>query len=94
MRTDSPMYIDSRAPRGARGLKLGMALSIFAMMVSRAPRGARGLKFRVISLMLIKFGSCPSRGTWIEILMSRRPGIGGESCPSRGTWIEISYARC
>ena len=29
-------------------------------------------------------GSCPSRGTWIEILMSRRPGIGGDGRAPRG----------
>ena len=34
--------------------------------------------------------SCPSRGTWIEMLnklYSTMPFA--KSCPSRGTWIEI-----
>ena len=30
------------------------------------------------------FASCPSRGTWIEMLMSRRPGIGGDGRAPRG----------
>ena len=36
------------------------------------------------------YGSCPSRGTWIEIAPAAPVGpVGPWSCPSRGTWIEI-----
>ena len=33
--------------------------------------------------------SCPSRGTWIEIIRALCLPAPKESCPSRGTWIEI-----
>ena len=33
--------------------------------------------------------SCPSRGTWIEMLNGKNIPCLPQSCPSRGTWIEI-----
>ena len=35
---------------------------------SRAPRGARGLKYRPRYVYTLQVVSCPSRGTWIEII--------------------------
>ena len=42
---------DSRAPRGARGLKLGWR-RLFLPAIGRAPRGARGLKHQGIGRVL------------------------------------------
>ena len=51
------------------------------------------MKFgEIVKVALVK-ASCPSRGTWIEILfMLIAPGKMLKSCPSRGTWIEIREA--
>ena len=56
---------------------------------SRAPRGARGLKYRKGYQYTDSQGSCPSRGTWIEIVVGANASDYELSCPSRGTWIEI-----
>ena len=56
----------------------------------RAPRGARGLKSDLRLLRSVDDVSCPSRGTWIEMLgLSKCWTDSNGSCPSRGTWIEI-----
>ena len=56
----------SRAPYGARGLKLIVGLGI-AVAVGRAPYGARGLKFQHLVKVIVNNGSRPVWGAWIEI---------------------------
>ena len=82
-----------RAPRGARGLKFKLPPAL-AGSSCRAPRGARGLKSAPATLCSRPEWSCPSRGTWIEIIGGWRTASSPvRSCPSRGTWIEIPPPR-
>ena len=73
-----------RAPCGARGLKLATAKRDCVKLVGRAPCGARGLKFMMRYAVGVIVMSRPMRGAWIEMLMSRRPGIGGFVAPHAG----------
>ena len=59
-----------RAPYGARGLKSHGVTSMHLEAYSRAPYGARGLKSDNETLQTGSNGSCPVRGTWIEIPMN------------------------
>ena len=56
-----------RAPRGARGLKLGRAVCSVPDRRRRAPRGARGLKSASVRLLRGAGLSRPARGAWIEM---------------------------
>ena len=47
------------------------------------------MKFSACEQLLHKAESCPSRGTWIEIVGLAAKASAAVSCPSRGTWIEI-----
>ena len=48
------------------------------------------MKFTDPAGLGVSYGSCPSRGTWIEIgAAETRCSLCSRSCPSRGTWIEI-----
>ena len=58
---------ESRAPRGARGLKW-VGDQLLNGHDRRAPRGARGLKYLRFDCDRGCGWSCPSRGTWIEIM--------------------------
>ena len=68
-------------------------------MDCRSPHGERGLKFSAARRPSPELASLPSRGAWIEILVSRcalqtfQPSL-----PPRGAWIEIAgpppCARC
>ena len=53
---------DSRAPRGARELKLPVPVSA-PPGARRAPRGARELKHHPVFRMLLGEMSCSARGT-------------------------------
>ena len=57
----------SRAPHGARGLKLLLSILIKKLLWSRAPHGARGLKWDDLAAAGRDRGSRPARGAWIEI---------------------------
>ena len=57
----------SRAPHGARGLKLSADHGI-AHRESRAPHGARGLKPITAREAAEGMESRPARGAWIETL--------------------------
>ena len=85
----SPRPCPSRSPRGERGLKYPPPLQGPQRPPGRSPRGERGLKFRGVGLRLEARASLPSRGAWIEIPRSPRPGLPPSSLPSRGAWIEI-----
>ena len=47
------------------------------------------MKWQALADAMIAQGSCPARGTWIEILRRKINGLSGWSCPARGTWIEM-----
>ncbi len=56
----------------------------------RTPHGVRGLKFVAVGLLAEKlYGSHPSRGAWIEIVILSSITANFASHPSRGAWIEI-----
>jgi len=77
-----------RAPRGARGLKLGVHHSTVLHHLSRPARGAwiETLSREEIAQAM---ESRPARGAWIETLSIRQiPGINVTSRPARGAWIE------
>ena len=56
----------SRAPQGARGLKLLIA-AVGLLALSRAPQGARGLKCKALPPITVLVKSRPARGAWIEM---------------------------
>ena len=51
---------------------------------SRAPRGARGLKFPGGLFDWLNSRSCPSRGTWIEIIRATYGVLPGSGRAPRG----------
>ena len=57
----------SRAPQGARGLKLFLPRILRSRLPSRAPQGARGLKSAPSSYSNIDIVSRPARGAWVEM---------------------------
>ena len=64
-----PVVAYGRAPRGARGLKFLELVYRRLRALRRAPRGARGLKFLDVLSLLVHFQSCPSRGTWLIVIV-------------------------
>ena len=68
--TDKTVHLCCRPPRGGRGLKLLTNLGE-VVTASRPPRGGRGLKsLGSHSRCNAREGSPPSRGAWIEMLIS------------------------
>ena len=64
--TSAVLAIDnSRAPHGARGLKRHLVICK-RVRLSRAPHGARGLKQSVKGHPVLRQGSRPAWGAWIE----------------------------
>ena len=55
----------SRAPHGARGLKL-LKMAETSERNGRAPHGARGLKLHAHGVRISERTSRPARGAWIE----------------------------
>ena len=56
----------------------------------RSPCGERGLKYPHKYKELMKYGSLPVRGAWIEMLLKRWEYWEEQaSLPVRGAWIEI-----
>ena len=79
----------SRAPRGARGLKCYAGTGATASD-GRAPRGARGLKsVKKFRRCNITTGRAPRGARGLKSCAARSDEISCWSCPSRGTWIEI-----
>ena len=71
----------SRAPQGARGLKLARLRGIRQPSAGRAPQGARGLK--CLTHPAVSAGSIssrPARGAWVEIFCCVLPNV---SAPCR-----------
>ena len=56
---------------------------------SRTPHGVRGLKSIVCAIFAVCPRSHPSRGAWIEMMLSCNVTSKRWSHPSRGAWIEI-----
>ena len=77
------MLVKSRAPYGARGLKL-RSIPRFFPWRGRAPYGARGLKHLVFSPWLALGGSRPVRGAWIETSFRRIIDRRAEVAPRTG----------
>ena len=79
----------SRAPRGARGLKLEAALSPDDSCWCRAPRGARGLKFAPVIDNLYLDSRAPRGARGLKCFRNDAEVYVTLSCPSRGMWIEM-----
>ena len=77
-----------RSPHGERGLKSWSA-SPPVPPRRRSPHGERGLKCVGVGIGRAAEESLPSRGAWIEIVVSPRRPTSPWSLPSRGAWIEI-----
>ena len=78
-----------RTPRGVRGLKCD-AKSQTSASSGRTPRGVRGLKLHRAENLRAVGKSHPSRGAWIEIILTGNTlESTSKSHPSRGAWIEI-----
>ena len=56
-----------RSPRGERGLKWHLHISMQLRLSRRSPRGERGLKWLSSFSPSLARSSLPSRGAWIEI---------------------------
>ena len=78
----------SRAPQGARGLKLFVNRK-FYFLLSRAPQGARGLKYKIFMAPVTDGASRPARGAWVEIIDEIGVLHSNRSRPARGAWVEI-----
>ena len=73
-----------RTPRGVRGLKFIKLLNLEGHTERRTPRGVRGLKLRRMPSEDDMDMSHPSRGAWIEMLMSGPTGIRSNGRTPRG----------
>ena len=85
--------VTSRAPRGARGLKL-FGHYCAACREGRAPRGARGLKRQVADQVDNHAGRAPRGARGLKHECVADPGDGGSSRPTRGAWIETWIIVC
>ncbi len=90
-RVNSAIYIlclFSRAPHGARGLKLLIGEVAAQQGRSRPARGAWIETRRELMVMSVALESRPARGAWIETIILRRSPKVFIVAPARGAWIE------
>ncbi len=81
----------SRAPRGARGLKLPRLRARTGESPSRPARGA-WIETSFAPTEIGPIVSRPARGAWIETSYRQREGTQERSRPARGAWIETAVA--